>query len=283
MALSIRDGKILWSQPLPAAPVPWGVLVDRDGRVLVSLAAANWFAWQDADGERLTASGGHEPPVSPRGGNGLREESPFVQQRGREPNSEARYEPSISRTFSTEPNRSSTEPNCQSSVGGSWLFDRVKKESGTELPHSKGAFGVRQPVAAFIFSQAQRVCTSSPALFVSGRIGPTGPTETGPTDIHFDLSVCGTYRSQFRERPRSLRAAFRLTSGRRHSALTTRISRILRSAPGPTARFRLSFHSAGHSIGAYERCAAPAGTRTNTSRNPSWTPRTLDATPLRYI
>ena len=36
-ALSVADGTTLWSSSLPAASVPWGVLVDRDGRVVVSL------------------------------------------------------------------------------------------------------------------------------------------------------------------------------------------------------------------------------------------------------
>jgi len=37
VALNLEDGKILWSQPLSSAPVPWGLAVDRDGRVIVSL------------------------------------------------------------------------------------------------------------------------------------------------------------------------------------------------------------------------------------------------------
>jgi outer membrane protein assembly factor BamB len=37
MALTVADGTTVWSQPLPAPAVPWGVLVDRDGRVVVSL------------------------------------------------------------------------------------------------------------------------------------------------------------------------------------------------------------------------------------------------------
>jgi outer membrane protein assembly factor BamB len=37
VALNIEDGSVLWSQPVPAAPVPWGLAVDRDGRVIVSL------------------------------------------------------------------------------------------------------------------------------------------------------------------------------------------------------------------------------------------------------
>jgi outer membrane protein assembly factor BamB len=37
VALAVADGTTIWSQPLPAAAVPWGVIVDRDGRVVVSL------------------------------------------------------------------------------------------------------------------------------------------------------------------------------------------------------------------------------------------------------
>ena len=36
-ALDLSDGRPLWKRPLPAPPVPWGLAVDRDGRVLVSL------------------------------------------------------------------------------------------------------------------------------------------------------------------------------------------------------------------------------------------------------
>ena len=37
VALNLQDGKILWSQPVPSAPVPWGLAVDRDGRIIVTL------------------------------------------------------------------------------------------------------------------------------------------------------------------------------------------------------------------------------------------------------
>jgi len=37
VALNPKDGRLLWSQPLPSIPVPWGLAVDRDGRVVVSL------------------------------------------------------------------------------------------------------------------------------------------------------------------------------------------------------------------------------------------------------
>jgi len=35
--LSIRNGKILWTQLLDYAPVPWGLAVGRDGRIIVTL------------------------------------------------------------------------------------------------------------------------------------------------------------------------------------------------------------------------------------------------------
>ena len=37
VALDIEDGGMLWSQPLPSAPVAWGLAVDRNGRVIVAL------------------------------------------------------------------------------------------------------------------------------------------------------------------------------------------------------------------------------------------------------
>ncbi len=36
-AYSIQDGKTLWSQTLPGVPVPWGLALDRAGRIVVSL------------------------------------------------------------------------------------------------------------------------------------------------------------------------------------------------------------------------------------------------------
>ena len=37
VALDIESGKPLWTHPLPAAPVPWGLAVDRDGRIVLTL------------------------------------------------------------------------------------------------------------------------------------------------------------------------------------------------------------------------------------------------------
>ena len=36
-ALNLKDGKVLWSQPLPSPAVTWGMAVDCDGRVIVTL------------------------------------------------------------------------------------------------------------------------------------------------------------------------------------------------------------------------------------------------------
>jgi len=36
-ALDLASGKQLWSRPLPASPVPWGMAVDRAGRVILTL------------------------------------------------------------------------------------------------------------------------------------------------------------------------------------------------------------------------------------------------------
>jgi len=36
-ALELGSGKPLWQHPLPAAPVPWGLAVDRDGHVILTL------------------------------------------------------------------------------------------------------------------------------------------------------------------------------------------------------------------------------------------------------
>jgi len=36
-AVELRSGKRFWSQTLPCAPVPWGMAVDRAGRVILTL------------------------------------------------------------------------------------------------------------------------------------------------------------------------------------------------------------------------------------------------------
>ena len=37
VALNIEDGSVLWSEEVPSTPVSWGLAVDRDGRVIVTL------------------------------------------------------------------------------------------------------------------------------------------------------------------------------------------------------------------------------------------------------
>jgi len=37
VALNLKDGSVLWSENVPSAPVSWGLAVDRDGRVIVTL------------------------------------------------------------------------------------------------------------------------------------------------------------------------------------------------------------------------------------------------------
>ena len=36
-AVQLDDGKLMWGHSLPAAPVPWGLAVDQNGQVLVTL------------------------------------------------------------------------------------------------------------------------------------------------------------------------------------------------------------------------------------------------------
>jgi len=36
-ALDLKDGRVLWTRPLPSSPVPWGLAVDREGRIVVTL------------------------------------------------------------------------------------------------------------------------------------------------------------------------------------------------------------------------------------------------------
>jgi outer membrane protein assembly factor BamB len=45
-ALSLTDGKPLWKLPLPAAPVAFGLAVDRDGKILVSLQDGRVMCFQ---------------------------------------------------------------------------------------------------------------------------------------------------------------------------------------------------------------------------------------------
>jgi outer membrane protein assembly factor BamB len=52
VALNPENGKILWSQPVSSAPVPWGLCVDRDGRVIVTLEDGQVLCF----GQKLIAS-----------------------------------------------------------------------------------------------------------------------------------------------------------------------------------------------------------------------------------
>ncbi len=36
-AINLQDGSTVWTHAVPAAPVPWGLAVNREGRVVVSL------------------------------------------------------------------------------------------------------------------------------------------------------------------------------------------------------------------------------------------------------
>ena len=35
--LRLEDGAVLWQMPVPACPLRWGIAIDREGRVIVSL------------------------------------------------------------------------------------------------------------------------------------------------------------------------------------------------------------------------------------------------------
>jgi len=37
IALGLQDGQVLWKRTLPAAPVPWGIAVNREGKVILTL------------------------------------------------------------------------------------------------------------------------------------------------------------------------------------------------------------------------------------------------------
>jgi hypothetical protein len=36
-AISIKDGSVMWKQPLPGNPVAWGLAQDRMGRIIVTM------------------------------------------------------------------------------------------------------------------------------------------------------------------------------------------------------------------------------------------------------
>ena len=41
VVLNLKDGEVLWSQPVPSPPVLWGLAVDSDGRIIVTLEDGN--------------------------------------------------------------------------------------------------------------------------------------------------------------------------------------------------------------------------------------------------
>ena len=49
VALSLQDGRVLWAQPVPCSPVPWGLAVDRDGRAIVTLEDGQVLCFGQAD------------------------------------------------------------------------------------------------------------------------------------------------------------------------------------------------------------------------------------------
>jgi outer membrane protein assembly factor BamB len=50
VTLNLKDGSTMWSHSLPTTPVPWGVLVNRAGRVVVSLQDGRTVCIGAADG-----------------------------------------------------------------------------------------------------------------------------------------------------------------------------------------------------------------------------------------
>jgi len=49
VALDLKDGRVLWQQSLPAPVVPWGLAVDRDGRVLAALEGGQVLCFGRSD------------------------------------------------------------------------------------------------------------------------------------------------------------------------------------------------------------------------------------------
>jgi outer membrane protein assembly factor BamB len=48
LALDLGTGKLLWRHELPAGPVGWGVAIDREGRVLVTLRDGRVLCFEQA-------------------------------------------------------------------------------------------------------------------------------------------------------------------------------------------------------------------------------------------
>jgi outer membrane protein assembly factor BamB len=45
-AIDPQTGKSIWTQPLPGVPTAWGLAVDRDGRILVTLMDGRLLAFR---------------------------------------------------------------------------------------------------------------------------------------------------------------------------------------------------------------------------------------------
>src|SRR5436190_21507299 len=45
-AISLKDGSLLWKQPLPANPVAWGLALDRTGRIIVTMMDGRVVAFE---------------------------------------------------------------------------------------------------------------------------------------------------------------------------------------------------------------------------------------------
>ena len=68
VALNLDSGTQLWSEALPAAPVPWGLAVDRDGRVVVALEDGQVMCFGQqtvASARGSTSPGVKNPRLSP--------------------------------------------------------------------------------------------------------------------------------------------------------------------------------------------------------------------------
>ena len=48
-ALDIRNGKTLWTQPLPSAPVLWGLAVNRHSQILLTLEDGRVLCFAEDD------------------------------------------------------------------------------------------------------------------------------------------------------------------------------------------------------------------------------------------
>ncbi|UCF17405.1 MAG: PQQ-binding-like beta-propeller repeat protein, partial [Phycisphaerales bacterium] len=55
VAVNINDGGVLWSHPLPAAPVEWGLAIDKEGRAIVTLTGGRILCFGEADKSKEVA------------------------------------------------------------------------------------------------------------------------------------------------------------------------------------------------------------------------------------